>query len=126
MPSRVEVANKLSVIFKLIAHPDRIRIIEELYAGECDVGTLASRLDLKNPRVSQHLHEMKLHGIVSERRDGRYHHYSLVAPKLATWIVDATQFVETSNLTLEPAQIDSARRLWMTNDASRDEQSVEG
>ncbi|MEN7342475.1 MAG: metalloregulator ArsR/SmtB family transcription factor [Pseudomonadota bacterium] len=122
MPSRVEVANKLSVIFKLIAHPDRIRIIEELYSGERDVGTLASRLELKNPRVSQHLHEMKLHGIVSERREGRYHHYSLVTPSLATWIVDATQFVESSSLTLEPAQIDAARKLWMSSDTNQDEQ----
>ena len=35
MPSRQIVAKELSEIFKILANPDRVRIIEELGAGEC-------------------------------------------------------------------------------------------
>ena len=57
MPSRIVVAKELAEIFKVIAHPDRIRLIEELSKSECDVSTLASSLGLSGPRVSQHLNQ---------------------------------------------------------------------
>ena len=34
MPNRVLIARELADLFKLLAHPDRIRLIEELGAGE--------------------------------------------------------------------------------------------
>ncbi|MFT6116352.1 MAG: hypothetical protein ACJARY_001957, partial [Candidatus Azotimanducaceae bacterium] len=34
MPDRQLVAKELADIFKIVAHPDRIRIIEELRTGE--------------------------------------------------------------------------------------------
>ncbi|MEM7763788.1 MAG: metalloregulator ArsR/SmtB family transcription factor [Pseudomonadota bacterium] len=125
MPSRTAVAQELSVIFKLIAHPDRIRLIEELYRSECDVSTLAERLSLTSSRVSQHLHELKSHRVVAERRDGRHHFYSLVMPELATWIVDAITFVEGRDAGLNPANIESAKRLWMSSDNESDPQPLE-
>ena len=46
MPNRQVVAKELADIFKVIAHPDRIRLIEELRDGEQDVNSLAAALDL--------------------------------------------------------------------------------
>ena len=69
MPSRILVAKELGEIFKVLAHPDRIRLIEELRAGEKDVNTLSERLELPSPRVSQHLSLLRLHRIVAERRE---------------------------------------------------------
>ena len=40
MPDRQIVSKELADLFKIIAHPDRIRIIEELGHGEKDVNTL--------------------------------------------------------------------------------------
>jgi len=40
MPDRKVVAKELADIFKITANPDRIRMIEELRAGEKDVNTL--------------------------------------------------------------------------------------
>ena len=94
MPDRQVVAKELAEIFKIIAHPDRIRIIEELGSGEKDVNTLLDHLDLPGPRVSQHLGLMRAHRIVEERREGRHHYYHLIQPGIANWIVEALSFVE--------------------------------
>ena len=67
MPKRQLVAKELAEVLRVIAHPDRIRIIEELRAGECDVNSLVDTLELPGPRVSQHLGLMRLHHIVEER-----------------------------------------------------------
>lgn len=112
MPSRVVVAGELAEIFKVIAHPDRIRIIEELWKEESDVNSLAENLGLSGPRVSQHLNQLRLNRIVSERRDGRRHIYNLLQPDIATWIIEALTFVEGRGTNIPKTKINSARRLW--------------
>ncbi len=112
MPSRQVVAKELAEIFKIIAHPDRIRLIEELGAHESDVNTLAQSLDLPGPRVSQHLGLLRAHRIVEERREGRHHFYHLIQPELAGWIVDAIAFVEGRSTSIPKSRINTARRLW--------------
>lgn len=114
VPSRVFVAKELAEIFKLLSHPDRIRIVEELGGGECDVNSLHARLDLPATRVSQHLAVLRAYRLVEERRDGRHHYYHLTQPGLARWIVDGMKFLE-SRVVGDPdgrAAIDVARRLW--------------
>ena len=114
MPSRQVVAKELAEIFKLIAHPDRIRLIEELRSGEKDVNTLAETLELPGPRVSQHLSLLRAHRIVEERRDGRRHFYNLSQPQIAEWIVDGLDFVEGRGTAVARSSINAARRLWST------------
>jgi len=60
MPSRQMVAKELAELFKILAHPDRVRIIEELRASEKDVNTLVENLELPGRRVSQHLSMMRV------------------------------------------------------------------
>lgn len=112
MPSRIVVAKELAEIFKVIAHPDRIRLIEELSKSEYDVSTLASSLGLSGPRVSQHLNQLRLNRMVSERRDGQRHIYSLIQPEIATWIVEALAFLGGRGTTIPKSKINTARRLW--------------
>ena len=104
MPTRIVVAKELAEIFKVVAHPDRIRLIEELSQGEIDVNGLAERLDLSGPRVSQHLNQLRVHRIVEERRDGRRHFYSLLQPEIALWILNALDFVEGRGTTIPKAK----------------------
>ncbi len=94
MPTRQLVAKELAEVFKIIAHPDRVRLIEELRAGEKDVNTLVKLLDLPGPRVSQHLSLLRAHRIVEERREGRHHFYHLIQPEIADWIVEGLDFIE--------------------------------
>lgn len=112
MPSRQVVARELAETFKLLAHPDRIRVIEELATKELDVNSLASLLELPCTRVSQHLAKLRAHRVVEERRDGRHHYYHLTQPDLARWIVEGLAFVEGRLQRLSEMQIANARELW--------------
>ena len=99
MPSRQVIAKELAGVFKVIAHPDRIRLIEELR-------------DLAGARVSQHLALLRAHRIVEERREGRHHFYRLVQPEFARWIVDGLDFLAARDQTVSASRIDKARELW--------------
>lgn len=112
MPSRQIIAKELAEVFRVIAHADRIRLIEELHRGEMGVNTLAETLSLPGPRVSQHLSLLRAHRIVEERRDGRHHLYKLIQPELARWIVDGIAFVEGRTNAVPKSKINAARRLW--------------
>jgi DNA-binding transcriptional ArsR family regulator len=117
MPSRQVVSKELSEIFKILAHPDRVRIIEELGAGERDVNSLVAQLDLPGPRVSQHLAMMRAHRVVEERREGRHHYYRLIQPEIASWIVQGLNFIEGRLSVVDKSAIDSARKLWSAEKA---------
>ena len=112
MPSRQIIAKELTEVFKVIAHADRIRLIEELHRGEMDVNTLAETLNLPGPRMSQHLSLLRAHRIVEERRDGRHHLYKLIQPEIARGIVDGIAFVEGRANAVPKSKINAARRLW--------------
>ncbi len=114
MPSRRLAAKELAELFKLLSHPDRIRLIEELRTAETDVNTLHDRLGLPAARVSQHLSALRVHRLVEERRDGRRHYYHLTQPDLASWIIDGLKFVEARlNGAADPrALFAEARQLW--------------
>ena len=117
MPSRIVVAKELSEIFKLLSHPDRIRLVEELRRGERDVNTLHENLELPSTRVSQHLSLMRAHRIVEERREGRHVFYHLTQPDLAEWIIGGLQFVE-ARMIGDPEHrklVNRARKLWTAN-----------
>lgn len=112
MPSRLIVSRELAELFKLLAHPDRLRLIEELRLGERDVTGIADVLNLPTTRVSQHLASLRAYRLVEERREGRNHFYHLTQPDLAGWIVAALPFVDARNRAGDPAHIDNARELW--------------
>ncbi len=114
MPSRAVLARELSAFLKVIAHPDRVQIIEELKGGELEVSTLSERLGVPATRISQHLALLKAHRLVEERRSGRFHHYGLADRELADWLLDGVKFLEHRAQSDIAAQkvIDAARKLW--------------
>jgi DNA-binding transcriptional ArsR family regulator len=120
MPSRIVVAKELSEIFKVLSHPDRIRIVEELRRGEIDVNTLHEVLDLPATRVSQHLTLLRAHRIVTDVRDGRHVYYHLTQPDLADWVIDALRFIEArmNDDSRNRRALRRARELWTANPPS--------
>jgi len=88
------VADTLAHILKVLGHGERVRLVEELRAGELDVNTLGERLGAPSTRVSQHLSLLRAHRIVEERRAGRRVYYHLVQPAIAAWLVGGLAFVE--------------------------------
>src|SRR6266705_3501091 len=70
-------------VFEAIAQPKRREILQMLAAGELSAGEVASRFDVTQPAISQHLKVLKQAGLVSERRAGTRRLYSVRAEGLA-------------------------------------------
>lgn len=94
MPERILIARELASLLGVLAHPHRVRIIEELREKELDVNALQAILGVSHSGVSQHLSLLRAHRIVGERREGRHVHYRLLQPELASWLTDALRFLE--------------------------------
>jgi DNA-binding transcriptional ArsR family regulator len=60
----------VTAVFDALAQPHRREILRLLAGGELSVGALASRFDVSQPAVSQHLGVLKAAGLVEDRRDG--------------------------------------------------------
>lgn len=69
-------------ILKLIAHPARIAILDELTKGVKCVSDLEEFLDLSQSNVSQHLSSLRLAGIIDYFIDGRLRCYFLKNPMI--------------------------------------------
>jgi DNA-binding transcriptional ArsR family regulator len=55
-------------LFKALAHPARVRVLELLTEGERSVGALAKQSGLEPSHLSQHLTLLRRAGIVDSRR----------------------------------------------------------
>jgi DNA-binding transcriptional ArsR family regulator len=64
-------------LFQAIAPRRRREILRVLREQELSVGEVASRFDVTQPAISQHLKVLKSAGLVSERRDGTRHIYTV-------------------------------------------------
>lgn len=57
--------NRLAVLFKALAHPARIAILQQIIqANACICGDLVNELGLAQATISQHLKELKTAGII--------------------------------------------------------------
>jgi len=77
-------------ILKTIAHPVRIKILEELRKGVKCVSDFGDFLDIRQPNVSQHLTLMRRYGLIDFFVDGRLKCYFLVDPLIPD-ILDVLQ-----------------------------------
>ena len=63
--------NKLALLFKALAHPARIAILQRIIiANTCICGDLVGELGLAQATISQHLKELKSAGIIQGTIDG--------------------------------------------------------
>ena len=70
----------LDRLFKALADPTRLRLINLIADREVCVCYFVEVIDAPQPKISRHLAYMKRAGIVSARRDGKWIHYKLVMP----------------------------------------------
>jgi DNA-binding transcriptional ArsR family regulator len=73
----VSGAQTASRVLDALGDPTRRRVLELLRDGEQVVGTLASNLPVSRPAVSQHLRVLEGAGLVTQRRQGTRHLYSV-------------------------------------------------
>jgi DNA-binding transcriptional ArsR family regulator len=69
--------------FDMLSTPNRLHLMWLLCHGEHDVGWLATEVDATVATVSQHLAKLRLAGLVSARRQGRYQIYRVDDPHVA-------------------------------------------
>lgn len=69
-------------LFKAIAHPMRLRILDALRDGELSVGQLQTLLGVEQSPVSQHLAALRSQGLVLTRRDGTSVRYRIADPDI--------------------------------------------
>ena len=64
-------------LFQALAHPTRLRILEILRRGERSVGAILEAVDRDQANVSQHLTNLRLRGLVVNRKEGNQVFYSV-------------------------------------------------
>ncbi len=67
-------------LLRAIAHPVRVRILEELTKGVKCVSDFEEFLEISQPNVSQHLSLLRQFGVIDYYIDGRLRCYFLVDP----------------------------------------------
>jgi ArsR family transcriptional regulator, arsenate/arsenite/antimonite-responsive transcriptional repressor len=73
----VDHMNELTNIFKALSDETRLRIIKLLEQGELCVCDIVAALDMVQPKVSFHLSTLKEAGLIKDRKQGKWTHYSL-------------------------------------------------
>jgi DNA-binding transcriptional ArsR family regulator len=72
-----------SDFFRVLSSPIRLAVLHLLREGECCVSELAERLDIAQPRLSNHLACLRICGFVTVRRQGTFIYYALADARLA-------------------------------------------
>ena len=75
-PCRTRAARYL----KVLAHPDRMKILLYLNDSEKSVNDLVNYTNIKQTTLSQHLSLLKDRELVESRREGSYVFYQLLNP----------------------------------------------
>ena len=71
----------MAQVLRLLAHPDRLRIIEILEGGAVPVHGVVDALGLPQAATSQHLNQMKRVGLVGAERRGKEVWYTIADPR---------------------------------------------
>jgi ArsR family transcriptional regulator, arsenate/arsenite/antimonite-responsive transcriptional repressor len=64
-------------IFKALSDETRLRILKLLEHGELCVCDIVASLDQVQPKISFHLNVLKEAGIIKDRKQGKWIHYSI-------------------------------------------------
>jgi DNA-binding transcriptional ArsR family regulator len=87
------VAALKAELFKALAHPVRVRALEQLVQGERSVGDLADSIDAELTQLSQQLAVLRRAGVVVTRRDGNTIYYSVRDPRMAELLTVARRLL---------------------------------
>ena len=84
MANRPDHARAVAALrFRALGDETRLRILEQLSAGERSVTDLTERVDIGQSLMSHHLRILREAGLVATRREGRWVHYGISEPALA-------------------------------------------
>ncbi|MBI5056377.1 MAG: metalloregulator ArsR/SmtB family transcription factor [Nitrospirae bacterium] len=64
-------------VFKALSDETRLRILKIAEKGEICVCDLVSVMDMSQPKISFHLNTLKEAGLLKDRKQGKWVHYSI-------------------------------------------------
>ena len=96
MDAEVSVALLTADLFKAIAHPARVRVLEMLVRTESSVGVLADTLGMEISHLSQQLGVLRRARLVVTRRVGPMVYYSILDPRMSQLLAVAKQLLVAS------------------------------
>jgi DNA-binding transcriptional ArsR family regulator len=77
---------KASVIFRVLSHHVRLRIVELLMGEQLSVCDLAEEMAMPQASISQHLNLLRTNGIVEGERRGQKVFYTVISPQAHSMI----------------------------------------
>ena len=92
-------------LFRTLAHPWRIRLLELLVDGETTVGQLGAQVDMEASHLSQQLAVLRRTGLVVSRRVGSHVFYRLASKRVAG-LLDAARVLLTEVLAADVTLLD--------------------
>jgi ArsR family transcriptional regulator len=102
-------------LYSALAHDTRLRcLLLLLRHGELCVCELTHALGAAQPHISRHLAALREAGLVADRREGLWIHYSL-HPKLPEWVLDVLRATAAGAGTTQPFAADEATLAAMPN-----------
>ncbi len=87
----------LSRLLKVLSVETRVRIVQLLKGRALCVNALASRLDVTQGAVSQHLRIMRDAGLVIDEKRGYFVHYRLNEDTLAAWRAEIDRLLDPTH-----------------------------
>jgi DNA-binding transcriptional ArsR family regulator len=83
-------------LFKALAHPARIRVLELLADGERSVGEIQPMVGIESSHLSQQLGVLRRAGLVSTRKEGSSVIYAIRDPQLVELLAVAKRILISS------------------------------
>jgi len=80
-----------AALFGVLAHPERLRILDILAEGEACVCHLSGVLQQRQAYMSQQLGKLKEAGLIVDRRDGLFVYYSLADASITDLLRETRQ-----------------------------------
>ncbi|UCH79446.1 MAG: metalloregulator ArsR/SmtB family transcription factor [Candidatus Coatesbacteria bacterium] len=74
---RKDLYQRESDLCRILTHPVRLHLLDELRGGEKSAGELCAGLDTTSANVSAHLAQLRKAGAVTVRREGQKLYYSV-------------------------------------------------
>lgn len=87
--SSADALERATELFRALSNPSRVAIVRELGRVDLTVTELVERLDMAQPRVSEHLSTLRAANLVDRTRSGRRVTYRLVDNHVAHIVDDA-------------------------------------
>lgn len=81
-PFPKETYQRNSEIYKVLANPKRLEILNILKEHELSVDALAKEVNVRKANLSQHLAILRLNRLVKMRRDGQRVFYRITDPRI--------------------------------------------